>query len=369
MSGSAPYLKKAKNGKIYVHWTENRVGKRISTGSSDLAEAKLFLGQWLLMEHSTVGDVRGVGLTLTDVWAVYYAKHVQPKPSGHYHAELAWKQLQPHFGPLPASGLSQVAVDSYIEKRISGKLGRKVKPQTVKKELSYLVAAVRFCADQRRNLIDPSCVRTVTLPGDGEPRDRWLRTEEIQKLLHAAARLRRGDRLTRPERFLWLALETAGRKQALLDLTWDRVDFETNVIVLGVPGLRKTKKMRATVPISKALRPILERAYAERQNNLVLDNKGAVWAPIQRVVIEAGLAGKQKKPEPGQKPKSTGISPHVLRHTAATHMARRGVPLWVIAKVLGNSTNMVEKVYAKHCPEDLREAVELISGGALEMAT
>ncbi|MCY0148352.1 site-specific integrase [Hoeflea sp. G2-23] len=369
MSGSAPYLKKAKNGKIYVHWTENRVGKRISTGTSDLAEAKAFFGQWLLMEYAAPEDTRGVGLTLADVWSVYEAKHVLPKLAGQYNAKLAWKQMQPHFGALPASGLSQVAIDNYLEKRISGKLGRKVKPQTVTKEVSYLVAAVRFCADQRRGLIDPSCIRKVTLPEAGEPRDRWLRTDEIQKLLDAAARLRRGDRLTRPERFLWLALETAGRKQALLDLTWDRVDFETNVIVLDVPGRRKTKKLRATVPISKALRPIMERAFAERQNNLVLDNKGAVWAPIQRVVIEAGLAGKQQKPAPGTKPKSTGISPHVLRHTAATHMARRGVPLWVIAKVLGNSIRMVEKVYAKHCPDDLREAVDLISGGVLEMSS
>jgi len=368
MPGSAPYLKRAANGTLYIHWTEKRVGKRVSTRTKDMADAKAFLGQWLLMEHEAPSSTPGSGLTLADVWAVYEAKHVLPKLAGQYNAKLAWKQMEPHFGSLPASGLSQMTVDSYVEKRTTGKLGRKVKPQTTTKEVSYLVAALRFCADERRRVVDQSFVRKISLPEAGEPRDRWLRAPETQKLLDAAARLRRGDRLSRAERFLWLALETAGRKQALLDLTWDRVDFETNVIVLDVPGRRKTKKLRATVPISKALRPILERAHAEKINDRVLDNGGAVWATIQRVVIEAGLAGKQQKPAPGTKPKRTGISPHVLRHTAATHMARKGVPLWVIAKVLGNSIRMVEKVYAKHCPDDLREAVDLISGGALEAA-
>jgi integrase len=51
-----------------------------------------------------------------------------------------------------------------------------------------------------------------------------------------------------------------------------------------------------------------------------------------------------------------------MRHTAATHMARRGVPLFIIAKALGNSLQMVEKVYSHHSPDDLRAAVEAISG-------
>ena len=187
-------------------------------------------------------------------------------------------------------------------------------------------------------------------------------------MLDAAARLRRGPRLSRGERFLWLALETAGRKQALLDLTWDRVDVETNMIDLDVPGRRRTKKRRAFLPISKALRPVLERAFDERGNDRVLDNGGAVWAAIQHIVVEAGLAGKRKPLKRGQKPKATGISPHVLRHTAATHMARRKVPLYLIAAILGNSVKMVTDVYAKYAKDDLQEAVDTISGGVLEPA-
>ena len=383
MSGSVPYLKRAPNGTFYVHWTEKRVGKRVSARTKDMAEAKAFLGTWLLMERDEPVKTVDTTLTLQDVWDVYRKKHVLKKVVGIENADLAWKQMSGFFGARPVSFLSQTAVDEYVERRTGGKLGRQVKPQTAAKELSYLLAAVKFCASSKVKLLDPSMVQKFDLPEPGEARDRWLTGAEIQRLLDAAARLRRGPRLSRGERFIWLALETAGRAQALLDLTWDRVDFETNVIHLDVPGRKKTKKGRATVPISKALRPVLERAYAERTFTIparnrkpaqtrtmthVLDNGARVWAVVQLIAIEAGFGGGQKKPPRGEKPKSTGISPHVLRHTAATHMARRGVPLWIIAKILGNSVRMVEKVYAKHAPDDLRDAVNLISNGQLEAA-
>jgi integrase len=160
---------------------------------------------------------------------------------------------------------------------------------------------------------------------------------------------------------LWLALYTTARLQAVLDLTWDRVDFETEVVHLDVPGRKKTNKRRVSVPIATELLPILKRAYDERQGDLVMDNKAAVWASVQRVVILAGLGGKQLKVPHGHKPKATGISPHTLRHTAATQMARRKVPLYLIAKILGDSIVTVEKHYAKHSPDDLRAAVDQIS--------
>lgn len=360
-----PYLKKHDNGTWYVHWTQaNGVGKRVSAGTKEVAEAQRFLGHWLLMENKSV-EARGAELTLADIWSVYVKKHVRVK-ADPYAADLAWKQLQPHFGHLPAAGLTQDTVDTYTELRTSGRLGRKVKPPTVTREVAWLRAAVRFCASDKQRLIDKGFVREISLPEPGDPRDRWLRHDEIQRLLDAAAARRGPDgRLTRVERFLWLALETAAREQALLDLTWDRVDFEIGMISLDVPGRRKTKKRRADVPISKALRPVLERAFREKTGDRVLDNGASVWAAIQSVAIDAGFSS-QARPKTGQKPKATGVSPHVLRHTAATHMARRGVSLWKIAKILGNTILVVEKTYAKFCPEDLREAVDLISGDTLE---
>jgi integrase len=267
--------------------------------------------------------------------------------------KFSWKNLDPHFGGLMLSGVTNDVVRDYERKRAAGRIGRPSKPSTIRRELNALRACFSWCAAPEQRIIDLSAVPAYSLPAEGEPRDRWLPLPEMQKLLTAARATRRDDKLAAIEIFLWIALETAARKGAIFELTWDRVDFETGVIFYDVPGRARTKKRRASPPISKSLRPVLERAYRERTNDFVLGGITHVNITLKRAAAKAGVKD---------------VSPHVLRHTAATHMARRGVPLWIIAGVLGNTLAMVEKVYAKHCPTAQREAVEMISGELLEMA-
>lgn len=353
-----PILRAIPDGTYYAFWSEGRRSQRKSTGTKSRAEAEARFAQWLLIRNE-VGNVQETHsvLTVAECWAVYEKKHIEKNVAAPDTLRHAWAKLAPHFGHLPVGAVDQDVVDDYIALR-----ERAVKSSTIRRELASLIAAVNFCARPAQKM-KVAALPKLDLPAEGAPRDRWLTTGEMQRLLEAAARLRRGPRLSRGERFLWLALGTAGRKTAILDLTWDRVDFETNVIHLDVPGRAKTKKRRASVPISKELRAVLERAHRERISDLVLDNKGEVWATVQLIAIEAGFGGKRPAVLRTEKPKATGISPHVLRHTAATHMARNGVPLWKIAKVLGNTLAVVERVYAKHCPDDLREAVGLVSHG------
>ena len=59
--------------------------------------------------------------------------------------------------------------------------------------------------------------------------------------------------------------------------------------------------------------------------------------------------------------KLSNVTPNVLRHTAATWMVQRGVPFEMVAKFLGNSKEMVERVYGHHSPEWLRLAANALS--------
>lgn len=339
---SVPDLKKSDDGIYYVHWTDAGRSKRRTTRTRDLAAAKIFLGQWLLLDRST--PTLETTLTVADCWTVYDKKHIQKNVAAPKLSDGAWKNLKLHFGDLQAVALTQDDFDAYEAKRVAGKIGKPSKPVSVRTELARMIAALNFCKIK----VD------LKLPAQGEPRDRWLKADEIERLMKAAATKRSADgKLSRAERFLWLALETSGRRQAVLELTWDRVDFDTGVVHLAVPGRAVTKKRRASVPMSPALRRILARALIERD-------------PKEPLVVGGVVANKMVKAV-AKLAEVEGVSPHVLRHTAATNMARRGVPLWIIAKVMGNTLAMVERVYAKHCPDDLRAAVGLISG-SLEAA-
>jgi integrase len=361
-----PYIDTEANGVWYVYFSVGRRSKRESLGTREEGEALARFAEWIRQGLGQRGKVEGkTDYTVAELWGVYDEKHVQVEvmPNGRATIGYAWKNLEPHFGALVVADVPE-AIDRFVALR--QKAG--AAPATIRREVATLLAGLRYCATKKGGkLIEAVDLDEVELPPDSEPRDRWLKMDEVQRLLDAAAAGRK-ERLSRVERFLWLALFTAARKEALLELTWDRVDFETNTIHLNVPGRKLTKKRRADVTIASQLRPVLERAYSERGDyKLVLDH-GAddLWASIQYVAIRAGFS--DQKVGKGKSPKATGISPHVLRHTAATHMARRGVALWKIAQILGNSLAMVEKVYAKWVPEDAAGTVDHISGGVLEAA-
>ena len=389
-------LRRAPTGIIYMHWTDpgphgqRGRSRRMSTRTANSKEAEKALARFL--EAKSAGDapvtkcpwcgalankssseasrgdataprfqeahnsniVRGAKSTVAELWAVYTEKHVKIRTSAPGALEAAWKNLERHFGSLKVSDVSQDVVDRYQLKRERGLIGSRSVSATIRRELVAMRACFNWCARPNRKMLREEELPDFDLPDGGEPRDRWLTLDEVQALVTAAAELRlkssQPERLSRAERFLWLAHETAARKTAICQLEWPRVDRETEVIDYNRPGMRRTKKRRAAVPISNALKPVLDRMHAERLPgcDLVMDTDKNVWKIIHTVAKHAGVAG---------------VSPHVLRHTAATHMARRGVPIFTIAKVLAITVATAERVYAKHAPDDLREAVDKISEG------
>ncbi len=326
-------LRPAANGMFYIHWSENRRSKRQSTGEREVAAASAFLDEWLRLAHTNTSPQ---ALTCRDLWEAKYGG-----PKGSARSRYVWANMEDFFGDLRPAEATQERMDAYVAAREAGKIGHKpAAPSTIRLELSMLRASWNHAVTKRRiattdlPVLDP-------LPDASPPRDRWLKDAEVERLFKAA------EGRWRVELFLWLALETAARRTAILELKWEQVDWETGVIHYLPAGQVQTKKRRASVPISAALRPVLLRAYEARTTSYVLRTSTSIRDSLILVAKEAGVAG---------------VTPHVLRHTAATRMARAGVPLWLIAKVLGNTVEQVENIYAKHSPEMLVSAVEAISG-------
>ncbi len=51
---------------------------------------------------------------------------------------------------------------------------------------------------------------------------------------------------------------------------------------------------------------------------------------------------------------------HDLRHTFAARLLQAGVDLYKISKLLGHKDITVTQRYAHHCPDSLREGVEIL---------
>jgi integrase len=350
-------LRPNESGVFYIHWSEQRRSKRESTGATEIAAASAYFDEWLRLLDA---PGRGQVLTCADVWRRKYG-------DSERHRYL-WKHLAPAFGSRRPADVTQDLVDAYVSRR-------RAAPATIRLEVVCLAAAWNAAVKARH--LAATDVPAIEPPDDSPPRDRWLTDDEITRLMAAAqerddganarsvgATLRTEGqaseerppagrvaayRLTRVERFLWLALDACARRTAVQELRWDngQVDFDARVIHFNPPGRAQTSKRRASVPMSDRLYAVMVRAHEERVGPYVLDTPGEVYRAVVAAAKAAGLEG---------------VHPHVLRHTGATHMARRGVSLWIIAQLLGNSIAQVENVYAKWQPDFGRAAVETIGG-------
>jgi integrase len=337
-----PRLLANEAGVYEVHWTEGGRSKRVSTRTADAAEAADFFATWkrgLEREkaQASASTVRG----LLDA---YFAEHVHKKVVGQGTAEIAKKHLLAHFADMDPAEIHPSDVRRYARRRELAEIGRPAKGPTIRRELGVLVAALNHAVAEKR--LKRTDLPSIPLPEPSQPREVWLTEAEVARLAAKAAEVRPDGRLSRIERFVALAYYTAARKRALEELDWSQVDWDTGMIHLEKPGRRRTKKRRPSVPMHPKLRELMERAFVERESKWVLDNSGNVRKAFASLVKAAGLPAE--------------VTPHVMRHTAATHMLRRKVPLWQVAGILGDTEATVQKTYGKHVPEALKEAVEAL---------
>jgi integrase len=131
------------------------------------------------------------------------------------------------------------------------------------------------------------------------------------------------------------------------------VDLERGIFYRLAEGRRATKKRQSPTPLPPRLLAHVRRwARLGTVNDYFVEWNGqpvcSIKVGYKRAIALAGLLGK--------------ITPHTLRHTAATWLMQKGVPVWEAAGFLGMSPAMVEQTYGHHHPAHMRSAVEAIAG-------
>ena len=179
------------------------------------------------------------------------------------------------------------------------------------------------------------------------PREKYMTKEEQGRLLGAMS--------GHTHLFTMLGLDTGARRNAILELTWDRVDFGRGMIDYRIPGRPETKKRRAVVPMTNRLRSALVYTRGGATTDRVIEWEGKPVGDPRRAFTKAakrvGLAW---------------VTPHVLRHTCASMLAQAGVDVDTIADYLAADRNTVWRVYRRQNPDYLRSATAALEGGANE---
>ncbi len=291
-------------------------GKRYSLRTSERAEADQRFRDW--SKSSEIAPE-----TVAEIVEAYLEER-KHKPSIGGMKD-AWKNVKAHFGNLRPDQVTRAECKTYVLKRHKNDISN----GTIRKELGVLRQGLRW-----HNKATPAVIDLPPMPA---PLERHLTRKEYDKLL--ASCVHKHLKL-----FVNLALATAGRKSAVLDLTWDRVDFDRGIIRLGKGD--KRVKGRATVPMTQTLREALLDAQDRASGDYVVEYGGEKVGNVAKGFREAAERAGLK-----------GVTPHTIRHTSAVWLAEAGVPMSEIAQFLGHSDSRItERVYARYSPEYLRTA-------------
>ena len=335
-------------------------GRQIATGClADEAEAaQLKLDEYIIAKHRPSRQERDIEqIDIADVLAIYYDDTVSRQANANQLTSRI-SRLNEFWGAKKLSEVNGETCRAYADDR--GNKGGS------RRDLEDLRAAIEHHAKEG---LHRGVVR-VTLPPKGPARTRWLTRDEVARLVGVCWRYRevqtihRGQRkgakqetdwypLRHLARFILFAVYTGTRPGAVLTAAINPgdgrafVDVANGIFYRLAEGARETNIRQPPASLPPRLR-----AHLERWMRLGIVRDFLVeWhgKPIQSV--KTGFAKALKLAAVKGK-----ISPHTLRHTAATWLMQAGVDKWEVAGFLGMSVEKIDRVYSHHHPDHLRRA-------------
>lgn len=319
---------KLRRGVWQIEWTEAGQSKRQSTGCREEQAAQQFLTQFA----ATYGAPEEPDRKSVEAILDGYLADRKGQAIAYTRLVEASRPLKARLGWLDATDIRPSTSRQYARNRGVG-------ANTVIKELSTLRAAFNWAVRERWLDRAPA----VVMPPRPAHRDRWLTDAECAALIAAC-------NSPHVRLFVAIALNTAARKNAIETLTWMQVDLKAGRIDFNPPGRARTGKGRPVVPINDSLYMELDAAYGVRTCDNVLEWAGRPAGNVKRSFSRAAERAGLK-----------GITPHVLRHTCATRMARAGVRMEKIQQMLGHSSIAITSgIYAHWHPDWLADAAQTL---------
>ncbi len=337
----------------------------VATGCAkgEAREAEKRLAAYIADKYRPSRQARDIDyIDVADVLSIYL-EDCGPRVVDLSKLERCIGRLNDFLGGKVLSDISAATCRAYAQSR--------GKPGGARTDLETLRAAINHHAKEGLHY---GVVR-VTLPRKGPPRDRWLSRDEAAALIWACWRYRETQTVHRGKdkgqviktekrplrhlaRFILIGLYTGTRAGAIAsaspyrDLGRSFIDLDQGIFYRLAIGRRATNKRQTPAPIPPRLLAHMRR-WVRRG---VVTSHFVEWqgVPIKSVktgfkhaVALASLWGK--------------VTPHTLRHTAATWLMQRGVPIWQAAGYLGMSAETLERTYGHHHPDYMQTAAHAIT--------
>ncbi len=239
--------------------------------------------------------------------------------------------MRPFWENIPPDLIDRQMAQSYADQR-------PVAAATLRYELGMLSVALRWAVEAKHIARAP----TIWRPSPPERRIRNLTRRQFETWFEQV-------RAPHARLYVELGLATMARPTAILELTWDRVDFERGTVDLNPTGRRQTRKRRPVVPLNNDALEALKAAYKGRQSNHVIERGAKPVATVKK----AFQAASERS--------GIHVTPYTLRHTGAVWAAEAGVSMDELAQFMGHDdAATTSKHYARYSPGHLRRVADAV---------
>ena len=237
----------------------------------------------------------------------------------------AWKAMKAFWERTDPVLIDSEMCRSYAAQRKAG-------PATIRYELLMVSTALGWARKGKKIEAKPE----MWLPPVAERKVRHLTHAQFETFFDAV-------KAPHARLYVMLGLYTMARPSAILELTWDRIDFERGQIDLNPAGRRQTAKRRPVVTMNDDLRAELLNAYEARQIAFVVERGGKPITSIKK----AFQAASERC--------GITVTPYMLRHTGAVWAAEAGTSMAALAQFMGHDDDATtQKHYARFSPGFLK---------------
>lgn len=336
-----------RGNKYWVDFTFNRIRYRKPSPDNSNAGAKAY--EAAIRQKMARGEDLNLTLgkkesipTFEEFSKGWVEKYVK---SNNKYSEVLNKEsmlrahLNPYFGKKHLNKISNLDIETYKSDKLRAGQSRK----SVNNHLVALNKCLRTAQDWE--IINK--IPKIKLLKVAPPTFDFLSIEESQKLFDSC------DGMLKE--MVLFVLKTGLRFGELVALDWSDIDFKNSCLIVrhsitrGKIGSPKSNKIRY-IDLSKNLSEIL--ILRAKKNGLVFSrdeykslNSNLCSRWLHNACEKAGLRK---------------IGWHDLRHTFASHLAQKGVPIIVIKELLGHADIKTTMRYSHLSPSTTRSAIESI---------
>ena len=214
----------------------------------------------------------------------------------------------------------------------------------------------RFCVDERGATVDPT--EGVSTPRIPQAIPKALSETEVELLLSAV--IGEDPRALRDRAILETLYATGMRISELAGLRLGDLDLGRGLAVAYGKGSKErlvpvgshavsaleawlgSQGRSAMAPARWARRVDAEAVFISTRGRRM--SRQAMWQVVRTAATKVKLEDR--------------VSPHVLRHSCATHLLEHGADIRVVQELLGHATITTTQVYTKVSPELLRRVYE-----------